>query len=148
MTVEPGDSHHGVEPLLLQYPSRSRDLILTGLLVAVGVLAIVLAFGELRNALYVFVIVLLVSLFGIARSGVRCDAVGIARSNGLFSSRRFAWSEIEQIQARDAQGIGIRLINNGGWIRFIRQTVFGSRTSEVVAQLEQQRELRQRGQHE
>jgi hypothetical protein len=139
VNLEPSNSRDDTEEaLLVRYPSRGRDLILTGLLAVVGVLAIVLTSGELRNALCVLVIVLLAGLFGIARSGIRCDALGIARLGG-FSSRRFPWSEIERIEAHDDQGIGVRLINNGGWVRFIRQSVFGPRTSEAVAQLEQQR---------
>ena len=146
MTVEPSDaSDDAGAGLMLPYPSRRRDLILDGLLAAVGVLAIVFTSGALRTGLVVFVVVMFAGLFGLARSGIRCDALGVARV-GAFSSRRFAWSEVDRIEVRGAQGIGVRLVNNGGWIRFIRQSVFGSRTSEVAAQLDHQRELRQRSQ--
>ena len=145
MKVESSDPGSAAPSYLVQYPSRRRDVVVLGLAAAVGVVAIVVASGDIRNALYVFVFVVLLGLFGAARAGIRCDAGGVGRSTGLYVVQRFSWSEVERFEARDDQGIGVRLNGNGGWIRLVRQKVFGSRQPQVIAELEQQRKVHQAG---
>ena len=145
MKVESSDHGSAAPSYLVQYPSRRRDVVILGLVAVVGLVAILVASGDVRNALYVFVFVIVVSLFGAARAGIRCDAGGVGRSTGLYVVHRFPWSEIERFEARGDQGIGVRLNGNGGWISLVRQKVFGSREPQVIAELEQQRKIHQAG---
>ncbi|MET3807253.1 hypothetical protein ABIB25_004276 [Nakamurella sp. UYEF19] len=135
-----------VEPAyLLRYPSQKRDVMITGLVAVVGVVAIVVAPAswQVTNGLWVFVIVLLIDMVITASSGIRCDADGAGRWRGVYMITRLTWSEIQRFEAREGQGVGVLLNGSGGWIRLARQSVFGDAELEAVAQLERQRQLRQ-----
>lgn len=142
-----GDPRNVQPAYLLRYPSRKRDITSTGLVAALGVVAIVVAPAswDVTNALWVFVILLLINVTMTASSGIRCDADGAGRWRGFYMINRLKWSEIQRFEAREGQGVGVLLTGTGGWIRLARQSVFGHVELEAVAQLERQRRLRQGG---
>lgn len=129
------------EPVVFPQPGRLRLLVNMGSLVVVILAVALLVSGNFSNALIVGDIVLVVSCFGIARSGIRCDVKGVA-VQGLTLTHRFTWAEIVKFENREFHGIGV-VRQPDGWNQLVGPKMFGTLSKETTEQLEQQRRFRQ-----
>lgn len=127
---------------VLPQPGRVRQAAIMGTLAAVLLVVALLIGGGLSSGLIAAALVAGISGVGIARSGIRCDAKGVAVQR-LTLTRRFTWAEIAGFENRELDGIGVELQREGGWIRLVGPNMFGERSAEITEQLEQQRRVRQ-----
>jgi len=86
-------------------PGRLRLLAIMGSIVVAVLVVAILTSGNLRNALIVGDIVLVVSCLGLARSGIRCDAKGVALQ-GLTLTHRFTWAEVVKFKTASSTESG------------------------------------------
>ena len=119
-----------------------RQAVVMGAIAAVLLVVALLIGGKLSSGLVAGAIVMAVSGLRAARSGIRCDAKGVA-VQGLTLTHRFTWAEIVRFENREFHGIGVVRQQEGGWIQLVGPNAFGERSVETTEQLEQQRRLRQ-----
>lgn len=129
------------EPILFAQPGRMRLLAIMGSIVVAVLVVALLTSGNLRNALVVGDVVLVVSCLGVARSGIRCDAKGVALQ-GLTLTHRFTWAEVVKFENREFHGIGVVRLSDG-WNQLVGAKMFGKLSDETTEHLEQQRRLHQ-----
>ena len=130
------------EPIVFAQPGRMRLVAIMGAIILVVLAVALLSSGEVRSALIVGDVVLVVSCFGIARAGIRCDAKGVALQ-GLALSHRFTWDEIVRFENREFHGTGV-IRRPDGWNQLAGPKMFGKLSDQTVEQLDQQRRLHQR----
>lgn len=129
------------EPVIIPQPGRLRLTVIMGSLGVVILVVALLISGTLRSALIVAGVILVVSCFGIARSGIRCDAKGVA-VQGQTLTHRFTWAEIVKFENRKFHGIGV-VRQLDGWNQLVGPKMFGRLSEETTEQLEQHRRYRQ-----
>ena len=135
--IDPKEDGGGKRVLLLPKPGRGRTALVTGALSVVALIAGLVLRGSWTGPFIAMAISLAVGSFGAARSGIRCDAMGVAVV-GVGVSHRFRWAEIEGFERREMLGIGVCL-KSGGWIRIVGDSVFGQRSADVAARLNSER---------
>ncbi len=129
------------EPIVLSQPGRLRVSAIMGAIAAVVLTIALVSSGNFSNALIVGDMVLIAGCFGVARSGIRCDAKGVA-VQGLTLTHRFTWAEIVEFEYRAFHGIGV-VRRQDGWNQLVGPRTFGKRSEKTTEQLEQQRLMRQ-----